>query len=90
MNRIYIITIILLVVALIFAIQNIATVSLGFLFWHFEGSMSLVTILIFIVGFAAGWLLEARKVWMKNSQLNAVQKKLDELQKTMNAGNTRS
>lgn len=90
MNRIYIVTITLLVIALIFAIQNIATVSLGFLFWHFEGSMSFVTILIFIVGFTAGWLLEARKVWMKNSQLKTVQKKLDELQKAMNAGNTKS
>ncbi|MEO6169185.1 MAG: LapA family protein [Chitinophagales bacterium] len=85
MNRIYIVTIILLVIALIFAIQNIDTVSLGFLFWHFEGSMSLVTLLIFIIGFLAGWLLEARKVWIKTSQLKTVQKKLDELQKSLNA-----
>ncbi|MBK9732436.1 MAG: LapA family protein [Chitinophagaceae bacterium] len=90
MNRIYIVTIILLVIALIFAIQNIATVSLHFLFWKFEGSMSLVTIVIFVVGFAGGWLLETRKVWIKNSQLKTVQKKLDELQKTLHANSAGS
>lgn len=86
MNRIYIITIILLVLALIFAIQNTATVALRFLFWQFEGSMAFVTILIFVIGFLAGWLLEARKVWVSNSQLKTIQKKLDEMQKAVNAG----
>lgn len=84
MNRIYLITIVLLVIALIFAIQNTLIVSLRFLFWKFEGSLAFVTIIIFIVGFFAGWILEAGKVWKKNTQLKSIQKKLDEMQKTIN------
>lgn len=85
MNRIYLITIILLLLALIFAIQNTATVSLRMLFWKTETSIAFVTILIFTIGFAAGWLLEAGKVWKKNTQLKSIQKKLDEMQKSLNA-----
>lgn len=85
MNRIYLITMILLLLALIFAIQNTATVSLHMLFWKTETSIAFVTILIFTIGFAAGWLLEAGKVWKKNNQLKSIQKKLDEVQKSLNA-----
>ena len=88
MNRIYFITIILLVLALIFAIQNTATVALRFLFWRFEGSMAFVTILIFVIGFLAGFLLQARNVWIMSSKLKTVQKKSDELQKTVNPGSS--
>lgn len=84
MNRIYIITIILLVAALIFAIQNTAATELHFLFWKFQGSQALMTILMFVVGFIAGWILEARKVWIRNSKIKTIQKKLDEMQKAVN------
>ena len=84
MNRIYIITIILLLLALIFAIQNTDTTALHFLFWRFEGSVAFMTILFFLTGFVAGWALEARKVWVKSSQIKSIQKKLDEMQKTVN------
>jgi hypothetical protein len=40
--------------------------------------------LAFLTGFLAGWILEAGKVWKKNTQLKSIQKKLDEMQKTMN------
>ena len=85
MNRIYLITVILLLLALIFAIQNTATVSLHMLFWKTESSIAYITMVIFSTGFAAGWLLEAGKVWKKNNQLKSIQKKLDEVQKSLNA-----
>ena len=83
MNRLYIVTIVLLVVALIFAIQNTSMIALHFLFWSFQGSQAFTTILIFTIGFVAGWMLEARKVWVKNGQLKTIQKKIDEMQKTI-------
>lgn len=88
MNRIYIVTIILLVLALIFAIQNVTPISLHFLFWSFQGSLALVAILLFVVGFFSGWLLEARAVWIKSTQLKNVQKQLDDLQKSIKNINT--
>lgn len=84
MNRIYIIAIFLLVIALIFAIQNTDLTAIHFLFWNFQGSQALITIIVFITGFLSGWLIELRKVWMKNNQIKGVQKKLNELQKTVN------
>ena len=90
MNRIYIITIILLVAALIFAIQNTTATELHFLFWKFQGSQAVMTILMFVVGFAAGWILEARKVWIRNSKIKTIQKKLDEMQKAVNTVSSNS
>ncbi len=84
MNRIYILTIILLLLALVFAIQNTSTVVLDFLFWEFRGSQAFITLLIFFVGFIAGWILPARKVWLKNSEIKSLRSKLDAIQKTVN------
>jgi uncharacterized integral membrane protein len=90
MNRIYILTIILLLFALVFAIQNTSTIALGFLFWNFQGSLAFITLLIFFFGFIAGWILPARKVWLKNSQIKTLRSKLDEVQKTVNPASSKS
>lgn len=81
MNRYYILIIIILIIALIFAIQNTAAIELHFLFWTFNGSQALVIILIFALGFGAGWLMEARKLWIKKNELKAIRKKLAEAEK---------
>ncbi|MBA3647616.1 MAG: LapA family protein [Chitinophagales bacterium] len=78
MNRIYLVTIFILIVSLIFAIQNTATVAINFLIWHFYQSQALTVFLIFLAGFISGIFAELPAIWKKNQQLKAANKKLSE------------
>jgi len=80
MNRTYLITIFLLVIALIFAIQNTATISIKFLMWSFDGSQALMLAIILFIGFLSGWLFGLNKVWKKNSEIKALNKKISDLE----------
>jgi uncharacterized integral membrane protein len=52
--------IVLLVVLVIFAIQNAQPVSIKFLFWGFETTTVLSVLVSFVIGFLIGWLI----LWM--------------------------
>lgn len=41
----------------IFALQNLATVSVAFFAWHFEGSLALIIVIAVICGILISWLL---------------------------------
>lgn len=82
MQRAYIITIFLLILALIFTFQNTASVSMKFLVWNFTGSVALNTIIIFFVGLTGGWLMGWSSVWNKNKQIRALKKQVAELSKS--------
>ncbi len=84
MNRGYLITIFLLVIALIFTFQNTNTfTSLKFLFWKFDGSLAFITVTIFFLGFVGGLLLGLSNVLKKNRELRALKKTTDESSKTI-------
>jgi uncharacterized integral membrane protein len=53
--------ILLLLVMLVFALQNIQTVTLKFLFWQIETSAVLSILFSFLVGFLVGWLIRIGK-----------------------------
>ena len=53
--------IVLLLVLLIFALQNIQTVTLRFLFWQAETSAVLSILFSFLIGFLVGWLIHFGK-----------------------------
>jgi uncharacterized integral membrane protein len=53
--------IVLLLVLLIFALQNIQTVTLRFLFWQTETSTVLSILFSFLIGFLVGWLIRFGK-----------------------------
>ena len=81
MQRAYIITIILLILALIFTFQNTEHVSMNFLGWTFSGSIALVTIIIFFVGLIGGWVLGFSNVWNKNKEIRTLKKQVADLSK---------
>jgi len=80
MNRIYLLTIFLLVIALIFAFQNPNSIDMKFLFWHLNGPLSLIIIVSFFIGFAGGMCLLGYKLWRRSSEIKALSKKLTEQQ----------
>ena len=49
--------IVLLVVLVIFAIQNAQSVRINFLFWGFETTAVLSILVSFVIGFLMGWLI---------------------------------
>ncbi len=52
-----IISILLLILLLIFAIQNVASTQLKFLFWDFNASLALVIFITLIIGILSGIVL---------------------------------
>ena len=81
MQRAYLITIFLLILALIFTFQNTASISPKFLAWDFTGSLALITIIIFFVGLIGGWFMGWSSVWKKNKEIRALKKQVAELSK---------
>ena len=53
--------VLLLLIMLIFALQNIQTVTLRFLFWQTETSAVLSILFSFLIGFLVGWLIRFGK-----------------------------
>jgi len=49
--------IILLILLVIFSIQNTQAVAVKFLFWGFSTSAVVTILMSFIIGFLAGWLM---------------------------------
>ncbi len=49
--------ILLLLIMLVFALQNIQTITLKFLFWQTETSAVLSILFSFLIGFLVGWLI---------------------------------
>jgi uncharacterized integral membrane protein len=45
----------------IFTIQNVQVVEVRFLFWQIEMSRSLLLLVVFLLGGAAGWALAAMR-----------------------------
>lgn len=51
--------IVLVVLVLLFVLQNAEPVGVEFLFWTWSASRALVLLIVFLLGAAAGWLARA-------------------------------
>ena len=71
----YIIAILFLVLALIFALQNPTEISVTFFAWSWSLSLSLLVIIIFVIGLICGYLLLVRSVWRKNKEIKSLKRK---------------
>lgn len=73
--------IIILVLALIFAVQNHDNISVNFLAWSFQLSETVVLIVTLLFGFICGWLLILGRVWKHKRTIKDLNKQLsDKLQ----------
>lgn len=53
------VTLFLLVLALLFAVQNMAIVQVQFLFWSMSMPQALLVVLLLLVGFLLGWIVSS-------------------------------
>lgn len=70
----YLFTIFFLLLALIFAIQNTEVISLKFLVWQFTGSQALIAVVLFVLGYLSGWLLQWPRIWKRNAEIRSLKK----------------
>jgi len=59
MNAKLLLLLFLLVIAVLFIVQNVAAVEIQFLFWSLQLSRSLLMLLFLITGILIGWFLHA-------------------------------
>jgi len=72
---------IIAILAVIFAIQNADIILVTFLMWKFQGSLALVLLLTFVLGFIAGLLIILPKLVKRSFAVSSQRKKLEEAQK---------
>ena len=76
-------TIVILVIAIlavIFAIQNVNVVAVNFLMWKLEGSLALILLLTFVSGFIVGLLVLLPRLLNRKSAAFGQNEKSKELQ----------
>jgi len=54
--------------AVLFAVQNVAAVTVGIFFWKISLSLALLIFLTAALGFVAGWFLHSFIVYRKNKK----------------------
>jgi len=57
MNLKLIVALVLIALAAIFVVQNVAVVEVRFLFWKIGMSRALMIVFLLLIGIAVGWLL---------------------------------
>jgi uncharacterized integral membrane protein len=71
----YIVAILFLLLALIFAMQNVTEITVNFFTWTWSLSLSLLVIIIFLIGLICGLLLLVRSIWRKNKEIKSLKRK---------------
>lgn len=75
-----IILIILLLIALTFAIQNREAINVRFLVWSYEAPQALIFVLLLFIGFLFGWMFILNKLIRKNREIKSLSEKVKELE----------
>jgi uncharacterized integral membrane protein len=76
-------SLIIAILAVLFAIQNANIIIVSFLVWQFQGSLALVLLLTFALGFIAGLLIILPKLIKRSFIIPSRKKKLEESQKRL-------
>ncbi len=74
---------IIAILVIIFAVQNASIALVSFLAWQFQGSLALVLLLTFILGFITGLLVVLPKLINKSLTVRSQKRKIEESQKNL-------
>ena len=76
-----IVALIILIITVIFALQNAVSVTISFLVWEFTGSLSLVLLGTLAVGLLIGWLVLTPSMLKKTFTISSLRKRIEALEK---------
>lgn len=74
---------IITIIAVIFAVQNAFPVTVTFFIWQFEGSLALVLLLTFVLGFITSLLTSAPNAIKRSLTTASLRKELEKLKKEL-------
>ncbi len=82
MSTVYLVlALVIAVIAVIFALQNTAAVTLSFFAWKVSGSLSLVVLITLILGVLVGWLFVSPSLVKSSLQGSGQRKRILTLEK---------
>ncbi len=76
-----IMSLLIAVLAIVFAVQNAAPVTVTFLLWQFKGSLALILLLTFVLGVMVALLAVLPGIVRRSSEIAGYKKKLTEMQR---------
>jgi len=80
-----IVALIILIITVIFALQNAVSVTISFLVWEFTGSLSLVLLGTLAVGLLIGWLVLTPSMLKNAFTISTQRKRITALEKEIDA-----
>ena len=80
-----IVALIILIITVIFALQNAVSVTISFLVWEFTGSLSLVLLGTLAVGLLIGWLVLTPSMLKNAFTISTQRKRITTLENEINA-----
>jgi uncharacterized membrane protein YciS (DUF1049 family) len=87
MQLLIVLALLIVVAIVLFALQNSAIVTISFLFFHYDGSLALILVLVFSSGLLAGLLISIPSLFRKSSDLREQKRRVKQLEQSI-AGNT--
>ncbi|PWH11819.1 MAG: DUF1049 domain-containing protein [Anaerolineae bacterium] len=76
-----ILALLIAIVAVIFALQNTAAITISFFFWQVSGSLALVVLVTLVLGVLVGWLFVAPSLVKGSLQGSSQRKRIAALEK---------
>lgn len=76
-----IVSLLIAVLAIVFAVQNAAPVTVTFLLWQFKGSLALILLLTFVLGVVVALLAVLPGIVRRSREIAGYKKKLSEAQR---------
>lgn len=76
-----ILALVIAIIAVVFSLQNTATITISFIVWEVTGSLSLVLLVTLAIGVLVGWLFVAPSLVKHSFQGSGQRKRITELEK---------
>jgi putative membrane protein len=77
-----ILSLLICIAIVLFAVQNAALVTVNFLTFHFAGSLAFVLVVVFALGVLSGMLMTIPSFWRKSAALREQKKKVKQLEES--------
>jgi putative membrane protein len=80
-----VLSLVIAIALVLFALQNAMVVTVSFLSFHFVGSLAFILVIVFAAGFLAGILVSVPSVLRKGAAFRQQKKKVKQLEEDLEA-----
>ncbi len=83
MQILLVLSVLIGIALVLFAVQNSAVVTVSFLSFHYNGSLALILVVVFALGLLAGIFISVPLLLKKNSALREQKRRVKQLEEDM-------